>query len=159
MTISTPDLYDQYGESLQIAEPGWQHYGGIKAFGGKVVTVKAEDDNSKVGELLKSPGDGCVLVVDAGASKRHAFLGDNLAQAGIDNGWQGVIVNGCVRDVDLLLTMLIGVMALGSIPRKTEKRGLGEENITLQFAGVEVEPGDYIYGDLSGIVVSKKMLL
>lgn len=159
MSISTPDLYDEYGEELQIAEPGWQHYGGVKAFGGKVITVKAGDDNSKVGDWLKKPGKGCVLVVDAGASRRHAFLGDNLAQAGIDNGWQGVVVNGCVRDVDLLMNMPIGVMALGAIPRKTEKRGLGEENIALEFAGVKIEPGDYVYGDLSGIVVSKKKLL
>jgi regulator of ribonuclease activity A len=159
MMISTPDLYDEHGESLQIAEPGWQHYGGKKAFGGKVVTVKADDDNTKVGELLKSAGEGCVLVVDAGASKKHAFLGDNLAQAGIDNGWQGVIVNGCVRDVDLLLEMPIGVMALGAVPRKTEKRGLGDVNVALNFAGITVEPGDYVYGDLSGIVVSKEKLL
>ena len=157
--ISTPDLYDEYGETLRIAEPGWQHYGGAKAFGGKVVTVKADDDNTKVGELLKSNGEGCVLVVDAGASTRHAFLGDNLAQAGIDNGWQGVIVNGCVRDVDLLLEMPIGVMALGCIPRKTEKRGLGEVNVSLNFSGIDVEPGDYIYGDLSGIVVADRSLV
>lgn len=159
MIISTPDLYDQYGEGLQIAEPRWQHYGGNKSFGGKVVTVKAEDDNSKVGELLKTDGEGCVLVVDAGASIKQAFLGDNLAQAGIDNGWQGVIVNGCVRDVDLLLEMPIGVMALGAIPRKTEKRGLGDVNVSLNFAGIAIEPGDYIYGDLSGIVVAKEKLL
>ena len=63
MTISTPDLCDEFGDAVQVAEPVFRHYGAIRQFGGEVVTVKCFEDNSKVGEMLRAPGKGRILPV------------------------------------------------------------------------------------------------
>ena len=155
MHISTPDLCDAYGDKVQVAEPVFRHFGGNRNFFGEVVTVKCFEDNSKVGESLRCKGEGKVLVVDGGGSMRRSLLGDKLARMALDNGWKGIIVYGCIRDLEEIAEMAIGVMALGSIPRKTEKRGEGRTGINLQFAGLNCHPGNYLYADLSGIVVAQ----
>ena len=108
-----------------------------------------------VRQMLSAPGDGAVLVVDAGASRRCAMLGDVLAKMGVDNGWSGVIMNGLIRDSADINEMPIGVRALGTFPLKSQKEGKGETNITVHFAGTFFEPGHYLYADEDGIIVSK----
>ncbi len=108
--------------------------------------------------MLETPGEGAVLVVDAGASKRCAMLGDTLAQMGVDNGWSGVIMNGFIRDSADINQMPIGVRALGTFPLKSQKEGKGEIDITIHFAGTFFEPGHFLYADEDGIIVSKKQL-
>lgn len=159
MTISTPDLCDEHGDAVQVLDPVFRHYGAIRRFGGEVETVQCFEDNSRVAELLKTPGNGRVLVVDGGASPRRSLLGDNLAAAAVTNGWSGVVINGYIRDVEDVEPMAVGVMALGGIPRKTDKRGRGEVGVTLEFAGVTIRRGDYLYADGTGIIVSEKALL
>lgn len=159
MTISTPDLCDEHGDDVAVLDPIFNHYGGVRQFGGQVVTVKCFEDNSKVADLVKTPGEGKVLVVDGGASPRRSLLGDNLAAAAVKNGWSGIVVYGYIRDVEEIAPMQLGVMALGTIPRKTEKRGLGDVDITLEMAGVTIKPGDYLYADGTGIIVAGKALI
>ncbi len=156
--FKTADLYDDHGSSLQVCEPLFQHYGGNKSFCGPLVTIKCFEDNSLVGETLGTPGDGRVLVVDAGGSKRCAMLGDRLAQKGVDNGWAGVVMFGCIRDAEDIGAMPIGVMALATIPRKSIKKGIGEKDLDVCFAGVTFCSGEWLYADLDGIVVSKHQL-
>lgn len=158
MVISTPDLCDHFGEAVQVADPVFSHYGAIRQFGGQVVTVKCFEDNSKVGETLRATGHGKVLVVDGGGSLRRSLLGDKLAALGVDNGWAAIVVYGAIRDVEQIAQMPIGVMALGTIPRKTEKRGVGQVNVPLNFAGLRVASGDYLYADGSGLIVSDQAL-
>ncbi|WP_372747386.1 ribonuclease E activity regulator RraA [Litorivivens sp.] len=156
--ISTPDLCDAYGDKIQVAEPVFRHFGGSENFHGEIATVKCFEDNSKVGESLRTNGDGKVLVVDGGASPRRSLLGDKLARMALDNGWKGIIVYGYIRDLEEIADMNIGVMALGSIPRKTEKRGEGRTGVNLQFAGLSIQPGNYIYADRTGVIVSDDAL-
>ncbi|MBS3803193.1 MAG: ribonuclease E activity regulator RraA [Oleiphilaceae bacterium] len=157
MAIVTPDLCDEYPEVL-VVEPGFRNYGGIEAFGGEMVTVKCFEDNSVVKEQVNLPGHGRVMVVDGGGSKRAALLGDMLAVSAAENGWAGLIISGCIRDVDVIAKTALGVQALGSHPRKTEKRGVGDFNVPVNFGGVNFLPGHYLYADNNGIIVSEKPL-
>lgn len=158
MKMSTPDLCDQYGNQVQVAEPIFHHYGGVKQFGGAVATVKCFEDNSKIGEMLRADGDGRILVVDGGASPRRSLLGDKLVALAVENNWSGIVIYGYIRDIEDIAEMSIGVTALGAIPRKTDKRGVGQVNLTLHMAGVKIEPNNYIYVDGSGMVVASQSL-
>ncbi len=157
--FTTPDLCDTYSHEVQIAEPLFTSYGGRATFGGEIVTVKCFEDNSKVKELVEQDGTGKVIVVDGGASLRHALLGDMLAEKAAANGWQGLIINGCIRDVDIIRQTQLGVHALHTHPLKTEKRGLGEINVPVRFAGVSFAPGHFVYADNNGIIVAARALV
>lgn len=155
--IITPDLCDEYPE-LEVLALLFTNYGGRKAFGGEVVTVKCFEDNSLVKKLVDTDGTGKVMVVDGGGSLRAALLGDMLAEKAVKNNWQGLIIYGCIRDVDVINTLDLGVQALNVHPRKTQKRGLGDLNLVVTFAGVTIKPGMFIYADNNGIVLSKNKL-
>lgn len=156
--ISTPDLSDEAPEVCAL-ELQLVNYGQIRQFGGAVVTIKCHEDNSLVKQCVEEPGLGRVIVVDGGGSMRRALLGDLLAEKAAANGWSGLIINGVIRDVDEIGRTSIGVQALGSCPIKTEKRGVGERDIDLHIGGVDIAPGDYIYADNNGVIVSKRSLL
>ena len=158
MSFATADLYDEFGEELQIATPMFNDYGGNKQFSGPASTIKVFEDNSLVRAALEEPGEGKVLVVDGAASLRCALLGDMLAELGVKNGWVGVIVNSCIRDSVMIGKMEIGVKALDTNPRKSVKKGLGERDVTVSFADVTINPDDYIYADEDGFVVAKNKL-
>jgi len=153
-----PDLCDQFPESTQVLECQFIDYGQHQTFSGQAVTVKCFEDNSIVKSLVNSPGNGQVIVVDGGGSTRRALLGDMLAQAAVSNGWAGIVINGYIRDVATINTLPIGVKALGSCPVKTQKRGLGDLNVEVRFAGVSINEGDWIYADLNGVLTSKQPL-
>ncbi|MBK7149277.1 MAG: ribonuclease E activity regulator RraA [Bacteroidetes bacterium] len=155
----TTDLSDQFPAQVQVALPiGLRHFGRKKNFSGKMVTLKCFEDNSFVRKLLETDGAGQVLVVDGGGSKRCALLGDLLAALAIKNNWSGVVVYGCIRDSAAIADMELGVMALDTIPLKSNKRNEGQENIALSFAGITFTPGQYLYADEDGILVSENAL-
>jgi len=158
MTILTADLCDEFAADIQVAEPVFRPYGARRSFGGQVVTVRVFEDNPLVRSALEEAGAGRVLVVDGGASMRCALVGGNIARLASENGWSGVIVNGCIRDRVEVDATDIGVRALASCPRKSRKQGLGDKDIDLFFAGVDVRPGDYVYADEDGIIVSARDL-
>lgn len=157
MQYVTPDLCDAYPD-VQVVDPMFSNFGGRDSFGGQIVTVKCFEDNSRVKELVDQEGKGKVMVVDGGGSLRRALLGDMLAEKAAQNGWEGIVVYGCVRDVDVLAQTHLGVQALASHPMKTDKRGIGDLNIPVTFCGVTFRPGDYLYADNNGIIVSDKAL-
>jgi len=156
--ISTPDLSDDHPEVRALELP-LQNYGGIKVFGGEVVTIKCHEDNSLVKAAVAEPGEGRVIVVDGGGSLRRALLGDMLAEKAAYNGWAGLIINGAIRDVDQIAETHLGVQALAVCPLKTEKLGVGQRNTVLSLGGVEVHPGDYAYADNNGVIISREALL
>ncbi|TWV80814.1 ribonuclease E activity regulator RraA [Moraxella sp. VT-16-12] len=137
----------------------FKNYGGHTTFGGQIVTVKCFEDNSRVKETLATAGQGRVLVVDGGASMRCALLGDMIAKSACDNGWAGIIIYGCVRDVDEIARMDIGVMALASIPKKSVRKGLGEMGVSLNIGGVAIHDGAWVYADNNGIIVCDEPLV
>ena len=154
---STCDLCDAHvatsDGSFRVLPPVFHTYGGRRAFSGQVVTVRCFEDNSLVKAALDLPGEGRVLVVDGGGSLRRALVGGNLGAAGARNGWSGVVVDGCVRDVAELAACDLGVRALGLVPMPTQKRGEGQGDVPVVLQGVAVHPGDWLYADDDGIVV------
>ncbi|MFT4046856.1 MAG: ribonuclease E activity regulator RraA [Solimonas sp.] len=154
MSFATTDLSDAHPDA-QVADPIFGDFGGKAQFHGQVVTLKVFEDNSLVRALLEERGNGQVLVVDGGGSARCALVGGNLGQLGVDNGWAGIIVNGFIRDSVELSEQDIGIKALGTHPRKSEK-GLhtGHRNRVVSFAGVTFKSGQWLYADADGIVVS-----
>ncbi|MFT5132093.1 MAG: regulator of ribonuclease activity A [Gammaproteobacteria bacterium] len=158
MSTATADLYDQFGDKIQVALPMFRDYGYRKIFNGTISTLKVHEDNALVRSALEEEGDGRVLVVDGGGSLRCALLGDMLAKIGLDNAWQGIIIYGCVRDSAIIAGMDIGVKALNTNPKKSIKKGIGERDIPVEFANVKFVPGDYIYADEDGILVANEKL-
>ena len=158
MEFTVPDICDEYLPNLQVLDPIFRPYGGRRKFHGEIVTIKCFEDNSLVKQTLAENGSGKVMVVDGGGSLRCALLGDMLAAMAAKNGWQGVLIFGCVRDVEILETIDLGVSALNSFPKKSEKRGLGEMNVPVHFAGADYLPGQYLYADENGIVVAEEKL-
>lgn len=154
MGVSVPDICDDFIEEVQVLEPLFADFGARRRFCGEVVTVKCFEDNSLVRDLVNTPGEGRVIVVDGGGSMRRALLGDLLAAKAARNGWQGLLINGCVRDVEILETIELGVKALNSHPVKTDKRGEGQLNVPVEFAGARIVPGRYLYADANGVIVA-----
>ena len=155
----TADLCDLYADSLQICEPGFNSFGGRPRFCGEIVTIKCFEDNSLVREAVSEPGNGRVLVIDAGGSRRCAMLGDMLAEKAVANGWHGVVMFGLIRDSADIARMPLGVKALGTLPLKSVKKGIGERDVVVRFAGVNFRPGHYLYADEDGVVVGESALL
>jgi len=155
----TADLCDQFSDELAVCDLPFREYGGASRFAGAVATIKCFEDNSRVRDLTAERGEGRVLVIDAGDSTRRAVLGDMLAQKAVDNGWRGILVYGCVRDSTVLATMPIGIKAIGTCPLKTDKRGEGQRDVHVRFAGVTFRPGDWLYADHDGIVVASRALV
>lgn len=165
------DLCDAHkGDSsgdLRVLPPVFRDFGGVKKFCGPVVTVKCFEDNTLVKTAVDSIGYsetaqgrvGKVLVVDGGGSLRKALLGGNLGAAAARNGWAGVVIDGCVRDTAELATHTVGIRALAAMPMPTEKRNQGQTDVAVQVQGVWVRPGDWLYADEDGIVVSVKSLV
>jgi regulator of ribonuclease activity A len=157
-TSSVPDLCDDFFDEITVLEPIFTDYGGRSKFSGEIVTIKCFEDNSLVRDAVRTAGRGRVLVVDGGGSFRHALLGDLLAAAAAENGWQGLLINGCVRDVEILETIDLGVKALNCYPVKTEKRGEGRSDVNVSFAGARIQPGQFLYSDTNGVVVARRKL-
>ncbi len=159
MNISTPDLSDDHPEEVRVLDSIFKNYGAKKNFGGEIVTIKCFEDNSLVKEQASQQGKGKVLVVDGGGSLRKALLGDMIAESAVKNQWEGFIIFGCIRDVDIISTLNLGVKALNTVPLKTEKRGIGDLNVAVTFAGQCIKPGEFIYADNNGILLSSKKLV
>jgi regulator of ribonuclease activity A len=150
----TADLCDEFGDSVQVCEPIFHAFGGRQAFSGPVSTVRCFEDNSLVKAAVESPGNGRVLVVDGGGSRRRALVGGNLGVAAVKNGWAGIIIHGCIRDSAELAPLPLGIRALGTMPLRSEKRGEGERDVPVRFAGVTFRPGDHVFVDEDGIILS-----
>ncbi len=157
VTFATCDLCDAHKNDssgqFRVLPPVFKEFGAIQKFSGPVVTVKCFEDNSLVKAAVDSPGEGRVLVVDGGASLRRALLGGNLGAAAAKNGWSGVVIDGCVRDVAELAQCNTGIRALAVMPLPTEKRQEGRRDIAIQVQGVWIRPGDWLYADEDGMVV------
>lgn len=158
MELKTTDLCDKYPDLVSVTEPGFSDFGGAEYFSGVIHTIKCHEDNSLVRKVLETNGEGKVLVIDGGGSLRCALLGDMLGELALKNKWNGIIVYGCIRDAAAIALLPLGVKALDTIPLKSNKRNEGQENIKVTFAGVDFVPGQYIYCDADGIIVSKDKL-
>ena len=163
MNFKTPDLCDQFetdlGKTVRVVAPMFQRYGGRAAFCGEIVTLKIFEDNTLVREIFNEDGSGKVLVIDGGGSLRCALVGDQLAILAQKNGWAGVVVYGCIRDSGDINGIDLGVRALNTHPQKTVKKGIGDKNVAVTFGGVTFHPGEYLYADEDGVLVSSQPLI
>lgn len=153
MQIKTADLCDRFGDAVQLCHSSWQSYGGRHAASGHIQTLRTYEDAALLRQTLASPGQGRVLVVDAGASLKVAVLGDRMARIGLDNGWAGVLIHGAVRDIEFLRALDFAVFALGRNPRRGSSTGAGEIGVELNIDGVAVRARDFISMDLDGVAV------
>jgi regulator of ribonuclease activity A len=162
MTFKTPDLCDEFeadlGSSVRVVAPMFKRYGGRIAFSGQIFTLKLFEDNSLVRTAFGENGTGKVLVIDGGGSLRCALVGDQLAILAHKNGWEGIIVYGCIRDSGDIAGIDIGVRALDTHPQKSIKKNVGDRDIAVTFGGVTFTPGEFLYADEDGILVSTKPL-
>lgn len=154
----TADLFDAHADELEVAEPLLRHFGGRRRFFGTIRTLSTFEDNSRVRTLLESPGEGSILVIDGAGSLRVALLGDRLGALAVDNGWSGIVINGCIRDADELAAMPLGVLALATCPARSRKDGRGQADVPVRFAGLTFSPGQWLYADTDGIVLSARQL-
>jgi regulator of ribonuclease activity A len=150
--MSTSDVFDANG-SAQVCELQLRTFGGVAAFEGEVSTVRCFEDNVVLRRRLSEPGEGRVLVVDGAGSMRCALVGDNIASLAIENGWNGLVVHGCVRDVEELARLPLGIKALGTCPRPSDKTGAGEVDVPVSFGGATFAPGARLWSDADGIVL------
>lgn len=163
MTFATTDLCDDNGQLLEdgrlaVLPPLFRHYGRQQRFYGRVTTLKVFEDNALVRAVLETQGNGNVLVIDGGSSLRCALVGGQLGLLAQDNGWAGIVVDGCIRDSEEINACEVGVRALAAHPQRSGKKGAGERNVRVHICGVPVSPGDWIYADADGILVAQQKL-
>jgi len=158
VTFKTADLCDANEGRVQVVHPGLRNFGGNARFCGEMVTISAQGDFSRVREQVKSPGAGKVLVVDNNAAMDCAMLGDLLAAAAVENGWQGVVINGCIRDSADMGSMDIGIKALAAVPARGARQERGLLDVDVRFLGAVFRPGEYLYSDEDGILLSAEAL-
>ncbi len=156
MTLLTTDLCDANEDKVRVVEPMFSSFGGRDAFHGRIATLKLFEDNTLVRKMLEAPGNNRVLVIDGGGSLRRALVGDQLAALAVKNAWAGIIVYGCIRDSRAIGEMDIGVFALDTHPMKTRKLNTGEVDIPVTFGGVTFIPGEWLYADEDGVIVSSE---
>ena len=157
--FTTADLWDNHEALLRCVDPIFNHFGNKKVFSGKITTLKLFEDNSFVRKQLETDGKNKVLIIDGGASLRCALLGDQLATLAIQKKWEGIIVNGSIRDSQVINSMNIGIRALNTSPVKSIKRNIGEIDNPVTFGGVTFISDHYVYVDSDGILLSKDNLL
>ena len=158
MRVDTSALCDIYLDQVDVVEPIFSSFGVASSLFGKITTVKCFESNGLIAQVLEEEGEGRVLLVDGGGAVRRALIDAELAQLALDNGWEGIIVYGAVRQLDVLETLDIGIHALAPIPVGAEETEIGEVDTPVNFGGVTFFPEDYIYADLTGIILSPELL-
>ncbi|TVU03503.1 hypothetical protein EJB05_50964 [Eragrostis curvula] len=163
LPLATAELCDSNADlimngDLRALQPVFRIYGRRQIFAGPVVTLRIFEDNVLLREFLEGKGHGRVLVVDGGGSMRCAIMGGNLAQLAQNNGWAGIVINGCIRDVDEINECDVGVRALNSHPMKSNKKGAGEKHVPVTIAGTRITDGEWLYADSDGILLSRSEL-
>ena len=152
--VPTADLCDRHADRLRVLAPGFEHFGGLRAFAGPITTLRVRRDNGLVRATLSQPGEGRVLVVDGGGLLDRALVGGNLGALAQQHGWAGVVVWGAVRDRAELAACQVGVLALASCPLPSAKAGAGDRDVAVDVAGVIVRPGQWLAADEDGVVVA-----
>jgi regulator of ribonuclease activity A len=150
--VKTADVLDEFGDRAAVCLLQFRSFG-RPSFDGLIATVRCFEDNVLVRQSLSTPGGGRVLVVDGGGSLRCALLGDNIGDLAVENGWAGVVINGCVRDAAALDSLAVGVKALGTNPRPSSKNGEGVVGEPVEFGEIVFAPGAHLYADEDGVVV------
>lgn len=158
MKYNTSQLCDIYQDQVDVVEPMFSTFGGRSSFGGLVTTIKCFEANGIIRQIVKESGVGRVLLIDGGGSLRRALIDADIAAIAADNGWEGIICYGSVREVDALADLEIGIQALASIPVGADEDDTGDSELPVNFGGVTFLPEDHIYADTTGVILSPEPL-
>lgn len=157
--MKTADLVDEHDALVRLCELPFRRFGRVGSFWGPIATVQCFEDNALLKSVLQGPGHGRVMVVDGGGSTRRALVGDQMAAILRASGWAGILINGAVRDCAEIDGMEVGVFCLGTSPKRGAKAGAGRAEVPVSFGGVDFRPGQYVYCDADGVLVSDQKLL
>lgn len=158
MEYNTSELCDIYADMVDVVEPMFMNFGGKSSFGGQITTIKCFEHLGLITEMVQQPGIGRVLLIDGGGSLRRALIDSDIAQMAFENDWEGIIVYGCIREVDLLEDINIGIQSLASMPAGADDSKSGEVDVAVNFGGVTFLPDDHVYADSTGIILSAEAL-
>lgn len=159
MTFFTADICDEHADKVCLLAPGFINYGGTDKCQGEIVTIKLDKNNSDLISLLRDEdGRGKVVVVDV-AQAYFAVVGENLMKFAHKNNYAGIVINGYVRDTQQIEAIPVALYALGTCSRKSIPVTQGTRNIALNFAGVDFKPGEYLYADRDGIIVTQDKIV
>jgi regulator of ribonuclease activity A len=158
MEYNTSELCDIYQDMVDVLEPMLCSFGGRSSFGGVITTVKCFESNGLIRELVKENGVGRILLIDGGGSMRRALIDSDIATTAAENDWEGIVCYGCVREVDILEDLDIGIQALAAIPVGADSKDVGETDLPVNFGGVTFLPDDHLYADTTGVILSPEAL-
>lgn len=148
------DVADRLGPAVAVCHLPFRSFGSVRRTSGLIACVRTYEDAGLVRDMLSVAGDGRILVVDGRGSCRAALIGNRLARMGLSNGWRGVVINGAIRDADLLSTLPFAVLAVGTTPQRGSLAGEGERDVALAFGGIDLRPGQRLWLDADGVLVS-----
>lgn len=157
--MKTADLVDAHDALVSLCNLPWRRFGQVRSFWGCIATVQCFEDNALLKSCLRQPGNGRVMVVDGGGSGRCALLGDQIAALLRSSGWAGIVINGVIRDSAEIDAMEVGVYCLGTSPKKSTNSGAGRQEVAVRFGDVGMQPGQYVYCDADGVLVSDAKLV
>jgi regulator of ribonuclease activity A len=157
-SFSTADLHDDQPDDVRVLDMQFRSFGLHRCFYGKVETLRVFSSHSAVRDMMKTAGQGRVLVVDGGADLNVGIMGDQVGANAVKNGWAGAVLIGAVRDTLALNQLPIGVRALGTTAGRNAEDREGQSGITLRVGGAIIAPGDWLYADQDAVIVSKRQL-
>lgn len=159
MEVFTADICDEHSDKVKVLGPGYSNYGGADRCQGEIVTIKLDKNNADLVALLRDEeGNGKVVVVDVDQAY-YAVVGENLMKFAHQNNYAGIVVNGYIRDTFQIKDIPVALYALGTCSRKSIPVTQAERDITLSFGGVDFNPGDYLYADTDGVIVSAEKIV
>ena len=158
--IQTADLCDDNKDKkIQVLSSNFRNFGGLRKFSGQIVTVKLDKSNWLLLEMLRDEdGKGRVIVVD-NAQEFFGVVGDKLMAFALKNNWVAIILNGYVRDTDETKNIAVGLFAIGTCPLRNFDKTDSARDIQLNFEGVNINTGDYVYTDNDGVIFTKTELI
>jgi len=158
MSVFTADLCDEHSDKVLVLGPGYQNYGAKERCEGTVITLKLDKNNADLVAMLRDEdGTGRIMVVDVDR-EYYAVVGENLMKFAHRNNYAGIVVNGYIRDTEQIKNIPVALYAIGTCPRKAIPVTKGEREVTLNFGGIEIKNGDYLYADTDGVIVTSKKI-
>lgn len=159
MDFFTADICDEHPDKVHVLDDEFKNYGAKDKITGQVITVKLDRNNSELIKVLRDEdGSGKIVVVDV-ENEYFAVVGENLMKFAANNNYEGIIVNGYIRDTFQIKDINVALFARGTCPRKYIPVTEGQRNIELSFCGVQFKDGDYVYADTDGIILVKEKII
>jgi 4-hydroxy-4-methyl-2-oxoglutarate aldolase len=161
MALSTPNVSDALDklkircgcEGLVPIIPG-------KKFVGPAFTVKYvpfSQVKSGAGDYIDDAVEGDVIVIDNGGRTYCTAWGDILTNVAVSKKLAGTVIDGVCRDVDGIRDLDYPMYTRGHFMVTGKDRIVMESyNKPVEICDVQVNPGDLIMADQSGVLVIPK---